>query len=91
MSSRWEQGLAWTGAVWGLAVIALGAYAISQEVEAHYDWSIATLAFGMAPFILALLASRFAANDATVRAPLLLAAAVTTVPVTVIGYFLPFP
>ena len=91
MSGRWEQGLAWTGAVWGLAVMALGVYVANWAEEPRGDWSIAIFAFGMAPFILVLFASRFAANDAAVRAPLLLAATVTTIPVTFLGYLLPLP
>ena len=91
MIGRWEQRLAWAGSVWGLAVMALGAYVVSWADEPHGDWSIAIFGFGMAPFILVLFASRFAANDAAVRAPLLLAATVMTLPVTGGGYLLPFP
>ncbi len=91
MIGRWEQRLAWAGSVWGLAVIALGAYIVSWAGEPHDDWRPAIFAFGVAPFILVLLASRFAANDATVRAPLLLAATVVTIPVTFLGYLLPLP
>ncbi len=91
MIGRWEQKLAWAGAVWGLAVIALGVYIGDLQTHPNEDWRPAIFAFGMAPFILALLASRFAANDAAVRAPLLLAATVTTIPVTFLGYLLPLP
>ncbi len=91
MSGRWEQGLAWTGAVWGLAVMALGAYIVSWADEPHGDWSIAIFGFGMAPFILVLLVSRFARGHAATRAPLLTAATVTAIPVTVLGYLLPLP
>lgn len=91
MIERREQRLAWAGAVWGLAVIALAIWVAGRESLPYEDWRPAIFAFGMAPFILALLASRFAAGDATVRAPLLLAATVTTIPVTFLGYLLPLP
>ncbi len=91
MIGRWEQKLAWAGAVWGLAVIAIGVWIAARESLPYEDWRPAIFAFGMAPFILALLASRFAATDATVRAPLLLAATVVTLPVTFLGYLLPLP
>jgi hypothetical protein len=72
-------------------VVALGAYIANWAETRHQDWSIAIFAFGAAPFVLALFASQFAARDAAVRAPLLTAATVMTLPVTMFGYLLPLP